>query len=241
MAVVILIGILFLIALAIAGSRSRTKSQQGMSVLPARQAAPDSSEPRVAPRVRTEISNLLPLSFVVLDLETTGLNPNRDEIIEIGAIRAILNSEHHATFQTLVKSTCRVPPKISKMTGITQAMVDSEGIPIADALGQFIEFIGDLPLVTFNAEFDMGFLCAAAKRNGITISNRYACALKRARRAWPGLASYRLTELAKMGNLSDDDTHRALGDCRRALIIFISATSKLGQKVRWTKPVSGVG
>jgi len=78
----------------------------------------------------------------------------------------------------------------------------------------------------------MGFLWNAAKRQGLAIENRYACALKLARRAWPGLPSYRLADLAKIGNLSDDDTHRALGDCKRAVIIFASAVSQIGEEIR---------
>lgn len=188
------------------------------------------------PRAPGNLSGLLPAHFVVLDLETTGLNPARDEIIEIGAIRVTLDSTDHLAFQTLVKPIRKIPAKITKINGITQEMVDKDGASLKDALCQFKEFVGELPFVTFNAEFDMAFLHNAAERSGLSFSNSYTCALKRARRAWPGLPSYRLSDLAKMGNLSGVDTHRAVGDCTRALIVFTSATSTLGQKVRWTKP-----
>lgn len=189
-----------------------------------------------APPKSIDLSALLPEQFVVLDLETTGLNSANDEIIEIGAIRVTLNIENQVTFRTLVKPQRKVPRKITEITGITQEMVDNEGIQLGDALSQFIDFIGDLPLVTYNAEFDMGFLYSAATKHGVVINNRYTCALKRARRAWPGLPSYRLTDLAKIGKLSDEDTHRAFGDCMRALFVFTAATSTLGQKVRWSNP-----
>ena len=182
------------------------------------------------------LTSLLPEQFIVLDLETTGLDPSRHEIIEYGAIRANTDSDTHTGFRTLVIPRKKIPQKITEITGITQAMVELEGLPPIEAFTQFVEFIGDLPLVTFNAQFDMAFLYSAAREHGITINNRYACALKRARRAWPGLQSYRLADLAKMGKLSDEDSHRALGDCKRALIVFTAATSKLGQKVRWTSP-----
>lgn len=182
-------------------------------------------------------STLLPEHFVFLDLETTGLSPDVDEIIEIGAIRFNRDQINHATFSTLVKPEKAVPRRITQITGITQRMVDDKGVPLAEALSGFVEFIGDLPIVTFNAEFDMGFIWNAAKQQGLTIENRYACALKLARRAWPGLPSYRLVDLAKMGNLSDNDTHRALGDCMRAVIVFASAVSAIGADIRWsTRP-----
>lgn len=184
------------------------------------------------------LADFLPPQFVVLDLETTGLKPETDEIIEIGAIRVTLAAQNHLVFQTLVRPVRRIPPKVTEITGITQKMVESDGLPLKDALRQFKNFVGELPVVTFNAEFDMAFLHNAAKRHEVTFSNSYTCALKRARRAWPGLPSYRLADLAKMGNLSDADTHRAISDCTRALIVFTSATSTLRQKVRWTKPTA---
>jgi len=193
--------------------------------------------PAVKPsEVNTSISTLLPQHFIVFDLETTGLSSQQHEIIEFGAIRIDLSVNDHTTFRTLVRPAKKVPRKITEITGITQAMVEKDGLPLEDALLQFIEFIGDLPLVAFNAEFDMGFLSRAARKHGIVMNNRYTCALKRARRAWPGLSSYRLADLARLGKLSDRDTHRALGDCVRTMHIFVAATSQLGQKVRWSKP-----
>jgi DNA polymerase-3 subunit epsilon len=189
-----------------------------------------------APAKASNLSAFLPQRFIVLDLETTGLSATRHEIIEFGAIRVNLNSSDHDTFQTFVRPERKLSRKITEITGITQKMVDTEGVPLEEALTQFIDFIGDLPLVTFNAEFDMGFLYRAAQKHGVIVNNRYTCALKRARRAWPGLPSYRLVDLAKMGRLSSEDTHRALGDCARAMVIFTAATSTLGQKVKWSKP-----
>jgi DNA polymerase III epsilon subunit family exonuclease len=169
----------------------------------------------------------VPERFIVFDLETTGLDPTRHEIIEIGAIRVQVNSEVHDSFQTLVKPLKRIPKAITRINGISQEMVDQEGEPLEIALTEFVEFIGDLPLVSYNAEFDMGFLLNATDRHNIAIKNEVSCALKMARRAWPGLKSYRLCDIAKMGNLSDEDTHRALGDCKRTILIYTAAASIL--------------
>lgn len=236
MEVLILVGILLIVIVVVAASLKRGGSESEVHIYDAEStSAPDVSIAFLQ-RETVDLSKLLPLQFVVLDLETTGLSPHHDEIIEIGAILVTIDSDNHTGFQTLVMPERKVPRRITKITGITQDMVNSEGLQLEDALAQFMEFIGDLPLVTFNAEFDMGFLHNAAKKHGKVINNRYTCALKRARRAWPGLRSYRLVDLAKMGKLSDEDTHRALGDCKRTMIVFTAATSTLGQKVRWTKP-----
>jgi DNA polymerase-3 subunit epsilon len=170
----------------------------------------------------------LPERFIVLDLETTGLDANKHEIIEIGAIRVNRTSIHHETFQALLKPTRKVPKRITDLTGITQEMVDAGGEPPEKVLREFLNFIGDLHLVTFNADFDMAFLYATASRHQLEVNNKFSCALKMARRAWPGRKSYRLADLARDGNLSDEGTHRALGDCQRALLVYTAAASKLG-------------
>jgi DNA polymerase-3 subunit epsilon len=212
-------------------ARDKAESETGISII---EHATD-PQPTERPDNLATLSEFLPREFVVLDLETTGLNPDRDEIIEYGAIRVTLGAERHSTFQCLVKPTGRIPAKITRITGITQTMVEHEGLRPETALQQFLEFIGDMPLVSFNAEFDIGFLQSAARKQAVPFSNSYACALKRARRAWPGLRSYKLVDLAVLGNLPVDDAHRTLGDCNRALIVFIAATQALGQKVKWTK------
>ncbi len=176
---------------------------------------------------------LLPETFVVLDLETTGLSPALNEIIEIGAIRSTLGTEAQTTFQTLVIPQREIGAEITGLTGITQRMVERDGRPAAQALESFADFIGDLPLVIFNAPFDMGFLWNSGKRHGIAIRNRYSCALQLSRRAWPGLSSHKLTYLAKRFEQPDNDTHRSLGDTARALHVFLRAVSVIGERVRW--------
>lgn len=175
----------------------------------------------------------LPQKFVVLDLETTGLSPQTNEIVEIGAIRATVGMDTHATFQTLVKPQWGISEQVSRINGITQHMLDSDGRPADQSLREFAEFIGDLPLVTFNASFDMGFLWSAGTKYGVDIRNRYACALRMSRRAWPQLSSHRLPDLARWAKLPSDNTHRALGDCRRALLIFVAAVSQIRKGVSW--------
>jgi DNA polymerase III epsilon subunit-like protein len=137
------------------------------------------------------------------------------------------------TFQTLVIPNREIATEITYLTGITQRMLDREGRPAEQALEQFAEFIGDLPLVSFNAPFDMGFLWNAGKRHGISVRNKYSCALQLSRRAWPGLNSHKLTNLAKHFGLPEDDTHRSLGDTKRALYVFLKAVSVSSKPVRW--------
>ena len=176
--------------------------------------------------------SMLPEQFVIYDLETTGLTCENHEIIEIGAIKANRDSDLHVTFQTLVMPIGRVSATINQITGLDRATLKDDGIPIKEALQNFIEFVGDLPMVAYNEQFDRGFLENACKKNGLPIfENGSHCALKMARRAWPRRASYKLSSLAKYGGLAMDSEHRALGDCKRTLIVFVAAAQELRVKL----------
>jgi DNA polymerase III subunit epsilon len=198
-----------------------------------------SSEPKPErrPRFHREKRSsgpLVPDQFIVLDLETTGFSPSKDEIIEIGAIRVTRGSDEAEAFHTLVQIQRRIPPLLSEMTGITQKMINSEGTPLGEALNGLIAFIGDLPIVTYGASFDMEFLQSAASRHGLLVNNRYSCALQLARRAWPELDSHKLEDMAEHLKLPTGQQHRAIQDCQRALPIFVEAVVKLGKPIKWS-------
>ena len=159
--------------------------------------SPSKAKSRRKPGAKKTGIEVLPLVFVVLDLETTGLSPYSHEIIEIGAIRANRNSNDHETFHALVKPKRKIPKRIAQLTGVTQEMVDAEGCELEEAIKDFVSFIGDNPLVTYNASFEMGFLQNAAKQFNLIIPNETSCALRMARRAWPGRTSYKLADLAR--------------------------------------------
>ncbi len=170
--------------------------------------------------------SILPERFVVLDLETTGLNPERNKILEVAAIRVNRESNVHETFQALVKIKGKVPARITEITGITDEMIKNEGKPLDEVLEQFVAFVGDLRLISFNAPFDMGFLSVALKAKGIELNNPVSCALDMARRAFPKRKSYKLAALAEDGNLGQQ-CHRALEDCRLALHVYVAAANRL--------------
>ena len=96
-------------------------------------------------------------NYVVFDLETTGLSSITDEITEIGAVK-VIDGKVEDTFEMLVKPNKKISQKITNITGITNEMVENKP-PIEEVLPQFIDFIGGLPLVAHNVEFDYGFLC----------------------------------------------------------------------------------
>ncbi len=170
----------------------------------------------------------LPEQFVVFDLETTGLDADKHEIIEIAAIKFTRGQTSQQTFKGLVKPSKHLPKKIIELTGITDDMLEKDGGTLHGSINDFASFAGDLRLVSFNADFDMAFLQRAASTCGLPLfNNSVSCALKMARRAWPNRKSYRLVDLAKDGQIDEGKAHRALEDARRTLIIYSAAVAQL--------------
>ena len=104
------------------------------------------------------------LSFVAVDLETTGLDPKKDRIIEIGAIR-VENGEVAGEYQQLVNPGCPIPDFVSDLTGITDEMVEKAPL-IGEVLDEFLKFCGELPIVGHQVMFDYRFLKRATVNQG---------------------------------------------------------------------------
>ena len=108
--------------------------------------------------------------YVVFDLETTGLSPVDCEIIEIGAVK-VKNKEVVDEFLTFVKPVCgHIPEKVTELTGIDDSMV-ADAPMLDDIFEDFMAWIGDLPLVAHNADFDTAFVKMAASRRGRELHN----------------------------------------------------------------------
>lgn len=172
----------------------------------------------------------VPDRFIVFDIETTGLDPTTHEIIEIGAIRVNRDATTHDTLHAFVRPSQKVPERITQLTGITQEVLDKEGEALDEVMNQFLDFFGELPLVAYNAEFDVSFLRKALEqvKSPRPFRNQTICALLMARKAWPERKSFRLADLSKDGNLDLSNTHRALADCRRTMIVYGAAARVLG-------------
>ena len=148
--------------------------------------------------------------FAVIDLETTGLSPQQGaRAIEIGVVITdglkILD-----TYQSLMNPGVRVPPDITGITGISDAMVRSA--PAIDTVMQeAAEFIGDLPLVAHNASFDRKFY--ERETQNIPMANSpFLCTMLIGRRLYPFSPNHKLATLARLNHISTSGHHRALAD-----------------------------
>ena len=104
------------------------------------------------------------VTFVVIDLETTGGSAADCAITEVGAVK-LRGGECLGTYQTLVDPGCAIPPEITMITGITQAMV-MRAPRMEAVMPSLLEFIGDAVVVGHNIRFDLGFLDAELARQG---------------------------------------------------------------------------
>jgi DNA polymerase-3 subunit epsilon len=152
------------------------------------------------------------VTFCVVDLETTGGSPGEDAITEIGAVK-LRGGERLGTFQTLVNPGRLIPPSITVLTGITQAMV----VPaprVETVLPAWLEFAGDAVLVGHNLRFDTGFLDAALRRAGRPVhTQRRVDTVALARRlVREEVPDCRLSTLADRLRLPHRPRHRALDD-----------------------------
>ena len=152
------------------------------------------------------------VGYVVFDLETTGLSPFKDEIIEIGAVRVDKDGKIIETFTTLVKPSKPVSEFIQNLTGITNEMLE-DAPSIYTALPRFTDFAGDNVLVGHNVTFDIAFVQKKAKiYKEINFLNAYIDTLSLAKKVYPNLKSYKLQDLIKEFDLKTYAAHRALAD-----------------------------
>ncbi|HWW54102.1 MAG TPA: DEDD exonuclease domain-containing protein, partial [Acidimicrobiales bacterium] len=171
---------------------------------------------------------LADVTFVILDLETTGGSPKTCAITEVGAVK-FRGGDLLGTFQTLVNPGIPIPPEITYLTGITEAMV-WPAPRIEEVLGPFVSFVGQGVIVGHNVRFDLGFLAAAMDRHAwprftnVTVDT---CALAR-RLIRDEVPNCKLSTLAVHLRSGHKPTHRALDDARATAEVLHALLERAG-------------
>lgn len=150
-------------------------------------------------------------AYIALDFETTGLDAECCDIIEIGAVK-VENGEEVAHFSSLVNPHYRIDPIITALTGITD--MDLMAAPDLEEIAQeFVDFIGNLPIIAHNAKFDLKFLLASL---GDILPKKigYFDTMKYSREKCKGTKNHKLATLIEYYGLKVENTHRALDDAR---------------------------
>jgi DNA polymerase-3 subunit epsilon len=169
------------------------------------------------------------VTFIVVDLETTGGSPKDSAITEIGAVK-VRGGVVLGEFQTLVDPGCAIPPYISVLTGITTTMV-AAAPRIGTVLPAFLEFARGAVLVAHNAPFDIGFLKAACAENGIVwpaAASVDTAVLARRLLSRDEVPNCKLATLAPYFRAGTSPTHRALDDARATVDVLHGLFERLG-------------
>ncbi|WP_434579133.1 PolC-type DNA polymerase III [Thermoanaerobacterium thermosaccharolyticum] len=177
------------------------------------------------PIVSGNASGTIDDSFVVFDIETTGLSSINDSIIEIGAVK-IKDCQIVDTFETFVNPQIHISSFITKLTGITDDMVKRYP-PIDEVLPKFLDFIKGSTLVAHNANFDVTFIKTKAKNLGIEVDNPVLDTLELSRHMYENLKNYKLDTVAQHLGVSLENHHRAVDDARATAEIFLKSINKL--------------
>ena len=158
-------------------------------------------------------------SFVVFDLETTGLNRDTDKITEIGAVK-VVNGEITDRWSTFVNPGMHIPGDITDITGITDDMVGNAPA-IDEILPTFLEFCRGCVLVAHNASFDMSFIKRDAESCGLSGDFCTLDTVTLARCMFPELHNYKLDTIAKHLNVILKNHHRAVDDAAATAEAFV--------------------
>ena len=163
---------------------------------------------------------LFDATFVVVDLETSGLDPTASDITEIGAVK-ICGGEIVGEFASFIRIETPLPARITAITGITDAML-ATAPTIEAVLPQFLSFAATHPLIAHNVPFDVGFLRAAVQRvYGEQYSPQTLDTVRLARRLLGDeVRNFRLSTLAQRFQSPIAPDHRALTDARATVHVF---------------------
>ncbi len=168
--------------------------------------------------------------YVVFDIETTGLKVECETFTEIGAVK-ISGGEVVDRFSQLINPQRPIPQNIVELTGITDKMV--EDMPtITQVLPEFIEFCKGTTVVAHNAKFDVGFVRAFAKKQGLSFKNKVIDTVALSRKLFPDERVHKLNIVAKRLGVNLENHHRAVDDAEACAGIFMKLMEMKEQKDR---------
>lgn len=167
-------------------------------------------------------------TYVAIDIETTGLNPKTDRIIEIGAIK-IVDGKTSDTFQTLINPRKNLSEFIENLTGIRDE--DLQDAPdIDEVMNEFLDFCDGFILLGHNIMFDYSFIKKNAVNLGMEFEKEGIDTLRIARKVLSNLEKKSLSYLCKYYKIENKNHHRALDDALAAVALYEKMTLDFGSK-----------
>ncbi len=160
-------------------------------------------------------------TFVAIDIEATGISPNKSRIIEIGAIK-VVDGKEVDVFSSLVNPCVPISEEITSLTGISEEMVSSAPLE-KEALKKFLEFVEDYPWLGHSINSDYGYIKSSLNKNGM-LENRFIKygydTLALAKKLLPDMSSKSLASMCDYYGIVNVNAHRALDDVKATIELF---------------------
>lgn len=158
-------------------------------------------------------------SFVCFDIETTGLNPQTDKVIEIGAVK-VKDKKIVAYFSELINPGIKLSTLITNLTGINDDMLRDAG-PEEMVIQKFVDFIEDYVLIGHNIIFDFSFIKTAAARIQVGFEKKGIDTLELCRKLHGNLESRSLESMCRYYNINNEHAHRAYEDAKATVNLYV--------------------
>lgn len=171
--------------------------------------------------------------YIAVDIETTGLSPVKDRIIEIGAAK-VVDGTVTETFCRLIDPQIELPERIVELTNITDEMVKNQ--PVMDeVIAEFLDFAGELPLLGHNILFDFSFLKTAAAKQKLSFERKGIDTLMIARMLHKDLESKSLDAMCRHYGIVNEHHHRAYDDAIASMMLYQSLAKQPEVQEQWLK------
>jgi CRISPR-associated protein Cas2 len=207
-------------------SPSRIKKLSGLR-LGYSKAAKRRMAKRMNSRSRENRIEQLPESYVLIDIETSGLSLVNDEIIELSALK-VKDGDIIDRFDTMICPERSISHRIESLTGITNIMLKESGGNLKTCIQTFREFVGDSIIVGHNLRFDLGFINHACVKFSIAaIENKRYDTFELSKKMLPELSSYALKSIAAYFNIKNETEHRGLADCYTTKAVYDQLASRV--------------
>ncbi len=159
------------------------------------------------------------ITFVCFDIESTGLNPQQDRVIEIGAVK-VKEGKVVGHFSKLINPQIKLPSLITKLTGIDDDMLEYADTA-ATVIKLFLEFAEDYVVIGHNVMFDYSFIKTAAEKEGLGFEKKGIDTLELSRKLHRDLDSKSLESMCRYYNINNNHAHRAYDDAKATAMLYV--------------------
>lgn len=181
----------------------------------------------LAAKLEEKYRKFLETEFTVFDLETSGLYPDKDEILEIAGIK-MRGPEEIGRFEILIQPTRAISPEVEKINGLNEIFLLVNGKKAKEAISEFLTFVGTSIVVGHNIkDFDWPFVASHSKKHNLPLPQAAMIDTLHLSRQLLSLPKYNLTEVARSFGFENRNAHRAMPDVEVNAKVFVELMNKM--------------